>query len=289
MKPFYIDENINVHFGENAIKKLSEKNDSEFLEENFGILKVSQDRWKSAQKAEKKHWFEKGSKSSDDRNYYHLNLFDNFRILKQDYFENVLEVGCGPFTNLRLISSRFKINNIDLLDPLIKDYLNHEYCSYNEYFLFGEKSILLSKLITRFFPFAYKFYKRLFSKKIPIDRIISKPFEEISHDKVYDMVVMINVIEHCYDIRLMFENLLKVTQKGSYFVFSDKIYNYLNIKEEIEFGYDEAHPLKPEKDVIISFLNKYFDIEFENIKSNSINIEEEKFVWDDMYLICKRK
>lgn len=115
------------------------------------------------------------------------------------------------------------------------------------------------------------------------------PAEEMSASNKYDLVIMINVIEHCYDAELVFQNILDSTNEDSYFVFADKLYNHEKVKNAVKTGYDAAHPLKVDEKVIDKFLNGNFEVVYKRIQTNSMFLEGEKQLWDDIYFIGKRK
>ncbi|KAA3616680.1 MAG: hypothetical protein DWQ05_13195 [Calditrichaeota bacterium] len=288
MEKIFIDENINILTGNDAEKALEQMNDKKYLSDNNGIIQVSKKRWESAQKAEKKHWLAKGTSSIDDRNIYHSNQFHNYSSLKKAKFSHALEIGSGPFTNLRIIGTKCKIEKCTLLDPLITEYLNHPYCSYNENHLVLDKKPRISKILKKVSPTLFSYLKTNFFSRIQIDQLISLPLEEADLTKPYDLVVMINVIEHCYDINKVFNNILKVTPKGSYFIFEDKLYDQEKIKKEISTNYDAAHPLKVDKSVIENFLNKNFKPVYKNVKTNRTEFQNQVIIWDDIYYIGKR-
>ncbi|MGQ9847801.1 MAG: hypothetical protein ACUVQP_09945 [Bacteroidales bacterium] len=106
------------------------------------IIKISKDRWIAAQKAELELWKKSANikfiskikrfllyilrgkleeiadlGSGDDWNFWWQEKFDNYSFLPQE-IENALEIGCGPFTNIRLILRKCKIKRIYLNDPL---------------------------------------------------------------------------------------------------------------------------------------------------------------------------
>src|ERR1700712_57112 len=123
--PFFIDENITIYTGEQAVEKLSGENDQQFYKNGEGVSRVSEERWRKAQACEKNHWFVRGIKTSDDRNYHHSKCFNDYKDIKDKQFDSVLEIGCGPFTNARVIAKICNVKNVTLLDPMVKDYLNH--------------------------------------------------------------------------------------------------------------------------------------------------------------------
>ena len=93
---------------------------------------VSKERWIEAQKWENRFWNRyvctmKSIKNlnvlrfiarkvfrretGDDSNHWWKREFDNYNFLPAE-MENIIEFGCGPFTNLRLITEGRKIRYI---------------------------------------------------------------------------------------------------------------------------------------------------------------------------------
>jgi SAM-dependent methyltransferase len=287
-KPIFIDGKINILTGNQAIEALRRKNDKQFYNENKGVVRVSLERWKTAQACEKKHWMVKGLKYANDRNDYHFEQFNRYKDIKNKTFNSMLEIGCGPFTNTRIIASVCNIEKCSLLDPLIFDYINHPFCSYDQRYLYSEFFPLMGKIIRKFIPFAFKSYQKILTQKISIKNLFNSPFEKMIPDSTYDLVAMINVIEHCYDAGLVFQNILQITDKDSYFVFEDKIYNAAETKNMIEIKYDAAHPLNIDRMTIEKFLYENFDTVFKRIQPNSLKLEGEEIIWEDIYFIGKR-
>jgi len=201
----------------------------------------------------------------------------------------LLEIGCGPFTNSRLISSICKINSCSLLDPLIDDYLNHPYCAYNKELLFSEKFPFVGKVIRKIIPNVYKYYRTVLSNKVKIVELLNYPAERLDTSRKYDLIVMINVIEHCYDLELILRNILDTTHNNSFFIFEDKFYNYKQVENELKISYDAAHPLKVDRRIIEEYLNDNFETVYKRIQTNSFVFEGEKVVWEDVYFIGARK
>lgn len=287
-KPFFIDENINILTGDIAIKALEKENDQEFLNKDKGIVKVSPERWKKAQECEKRHWMVKGIKSGNDRNDYHFEQFNCYKDIKNRNFESILEIGCGPFTNSRIIAKICKVDNCSLLDPLISDYLKHPFCSYDKQYLYSEVFPLLGKLTRKFFPVAFKLYQRMFTKRTKIKNVYDVAIEKINSDAEYDLVIMINVLEHCYDAELVFQNILQITHKNSYFIFEDKFYTAVEANHMVRKSYDAAHPLKVDRKIIENYLYENFEVVYKRIQTNNMFFEGEKIQWDDIYFIGKK-
>ncbi|NWF89169.1 MAG: class I SAM-dependent methyltransferase [Ignavibacteriaceae bacterium] len=232
MKKLFIDKNVKVIKGSRAKSLIISKNDSAYIQDD-AILKVDRERWNDAQSYERKTWMELGLKSADDRNYEHFKRFDSFNSLKEYQKENkinkVIELGCGPFTNMRTLLSQLpNLKEIHLLDPLLNDYLKHPNCQYSTGQLDKFKTVLHA---------------------IPI--------EELETNEVFDLVVMINVLEHCYDITIIFEKILSIMTCGSVFVFSDVYYFENDVKKMVYEIYDAGHPIKLTFNYMNQFLSRF--------------------------------
>jgi SAM-dependent methyltransferase len=223
----YIDEDVNMMGGERAAPLLAKQNDNKFCS-NDGIISVSKERWEQAQRAEATHWMKLGIGSNDDRNYEHARNMGSYNSISGRHFGDAIEIGCGPFTNLRIISNHCKIDNVTLLDPLISQYLTHVGCSYKTGFLNG----------------------------IPATTI-NNTAEDIGLDKRYDLVVMINVLEHCYDAGKTIENAISLCSNGGVFIFHDKLYDINVTKTESLTVFDAAHPLRAGHDFIEKQLGQF--------------------------------
>jgi SAM-dependent methyltransferase len=94
-----------------------------------------------------------------------------------------------------------------------------------------------------------------FEKKIPISTFLSTPIEEMPTNGKYDLIVIINVIEHCYDINLVFDNIIKIASPNAILVFHDKYYDHQQVVQMVQGHYYESgHPLMVDRKVIDRFL-----------------------------------
>jgi len=59
----------------------------------------------------------------DDRNRWWMEAFEGYRFLPPTV-ENAIEVGCGLYTNMRLIRHVCKPSHLFLSDPLIRTYIH---------------------------------------------------------------------------------------------------------------------------------------------------------------------
>lgn len=279
MKRIHVDENVTIRTNEEADKAFLKENDIAYYDEKKGIAKVPKERWEKAQRTERKHWMEIGKHCKDDRNFYHLQKFDHYKSINNRKFKHALEVGCGPFTNLRIIANQTIIKKCSLTDPLINDYLIHENCSYTKKRLSLDENANISK----------SFFNKIFSKNLIIDKLYPIPFEEIETAQKFDLIVIINVIEHCYDIDLFFNKVLDLLEEKGVLVFEDKLFGTEKVREEVNLIYDAAHPLKINEGIIKSFLENNFQAKYSSIVRNHAEIEGYILDWDDIYFVGEKK
>jgi SAM-dependent methyltransferase len=292
-KHFHIDQEINIRTGEEAKEALQKENDLSFLSQGNGIIKVSPARWEIAQIAEDKHWIGLGCRNVDDRNYEHFTAFDGYRVLQDQCFPTAIELGCGPFTNLRLIGNVARIADCALLDPLVERYLRLQRCSYTQQYLFLDPPVRLGhtylhifmKIAKRFLPVLYRMTRK---RRIPVSQHIPKPIEQMPTDRLYDLVVIINVIEHCYNINKVFDRILKIMKKDSIIIFHDKLYDHSNVVKSVEHEYDAAHPLKVDQDLTNNFLYENFTPLYERVADVSWKFIAETFSRKSIYFIGKK-
>lgn len=293
MDEVYIDKNINILTGDQAKKALKKENDALYVSDGDGVVRVPLERWKIAQYAEKNHWMKRGIKSIEDRNFHHEIRFDNYKCLSGFKFSKAIELGCGPFTNLRIIGRKVEIEKCTLLDPLINDYLSHPNCTYvnNKLLLakhLSEKTLInmaLGKYITKLYNIARKYI----NPSIDVDKLIACPVEQMPTDQKYDLVCIINVLEHCYDVNLVFENIMKIMNKEAIFIFHDRYYSHNEVKDSLQLQYDAAHPLKVERKLVDAFLEAHFNTLFKNITHNTVTADgiNDGVAYDEVYFIGK--
>jgi len=226
----YVSIEGRVFYGQDAEKLLKQCNDSKYLTQD-GVVKVSKDRWKTSQLYEKHSWMTKGLNLKDDRNLEHQERFDDYRGLLNRKFEKVIELGCGPFTNMRLILPRIeRPHKITLLDPLIKDYLGHPNCPYKDAELCG----------------------------VPVDAIPST-IEEFVPPEQYDLVVLINVLEHCFDISRVFDVVVSCLKPSGILVLAENMFTRKDLKAFVNNKFDAGHPIRVAEDFVEDFVSKNFD------------------------------
>ena len=230
----FVDEYARVGVGEGMKNLVQMHGDAKYLGEN-GILNVSRERWETAQRYEHAEWMIRGTAANDDRNLYHKDTFEGYECLNNIDVNSFMELGCGPFTNARIILEKFpNIKEVTLLDPLINDYLKHPHCKY--------KSSTLD----------------LQSGRSVKANLIPSSIERYDADETFDVIVMINVLEHCFDIPKIFSNVDRILNVGGIFIYADKQFDIDTIREMAKFKYNAGHPIRPTKEYVNSFLDEKF-------------------------------
>jgi SAM-dependent methyltransferase len=220
--------------GEQARQQLLATNDRAFLSPDRGVVAVSRERWQVAQDAEAHGWMHLWREVIEDRNTHHFALFDYLMMVNERRFARAIELGCGPFTNMRLAASALKVDTIELLDPLMPRYMDHPHCTYRS----GQLRLHDGRMA-------------------PIAAAYAMPIEDLQPEGTYDLVLLINVIEHCIDVDRIFSSIWNMLAPGGVFVFHDKYFDVAEVAETILSEYDTAHPLKPDRRVIDSFLERF--------------------------------
>jgi len=225
--PLFIDSPVNVLRGDAARVALSSTNDAAYKDRHgHGVLSVPLERWQQAQEYERATWLKYGLTLTEDRNTEHAAHFDGYKSLPND-LGNVIELGCGPFTNLiHILPGRWS-KTVTLLDPLLRDYLRHPHCSYPDTVLLGN---------------------RVKWSDSTIEKYRSDPWS-------YDTVVMINVLSHCFNVGRVFGWINTHLKQGGTLVFHEPARDI-----DIHSHWDIGHPLSYTQAVIDEFLAGYTEV-----------------------------
>jgi ubiquinone/menaquinone biosynthesis C-methylase UbiE len=208
-------------------------------------LKVNETRWKEAQIYEREVWIKRNQNNSllrlvrkfvsylikkpdlflisirysdfycgDDSNLWWLKQFDKYKVLPK-YIERALEVGCGPFTNMRLISKCSKINEIVCSDPSIELY----------------KTFKLTWLV-----------RQIKKNKI---KVSDDKCENLKYpDKYFDLVVCINVLDHVQDAIQCLKEIDRVIKIGGFIILGQDLSNKEDIEKIMKTKDEIGHPIK---------------------------------------------
>lgn len=193
-------------------------NDDRFFRDEDGIVRVDEQRWLAAQAVERYTWFELCRSFDDDRSREHVTLFDGYQALPTECGD-VLEVGCGPFTQARTILQGRTLTSLTLLDPLLGEYLEHEHCSYRDGRLYGCPASLLAL-----------------------------PAEKLPAGLRFDTIICINVLEHVRDAGVVLSCMQRALRAGGRLVLGETCHDDYHPSREFNL----AHPLMLKR----SFLEK---------------------------------
>lgn len=206
----WIGSPLDVRQGANADEALANKSDAEFWDDETGITKVDHQRWKDAQKFESEGWLHHWRTASSDRNDIHRDGFDGYKDVPQD-LGRVLEIGCGPFTQLQTIMEGRTITDVTLLDPLLEQYKQLPHCAYKEN--------------------KFRDYKT---------KLICSQAENLHGIEEMDTAICINVLEHVQDVGLILSKLHRIIKPGGIVIFGERCYDGLDINAV----YDVGHPIR---------------------------------------------
>jgi SAM-dependent methyltransferase len=200
------------------------------------VSSVAADRWRAAQSWEEGHWVAAQRARSrfgknwvwralraaglvsryrgDDWNGWWQKAFNDYAFLPAEV-DNALEVGCGPYTNVRLMRGRCRMRHLFLSDPLIRTYVRFKLTFVAE--AYREASCVLDDHPLEELPFAPDYF---------------------------DLTVMINVLDHVRDADACMRNLIRVTKPGGIVVLGQDLTDDED-RAKIAGGEGEVgHPIK---------------------------------------------
>lgn len=218
----FVDSPLAVLFDSDAAARLAQTNDTRFATDD-GVLTVDAARWQQAQAYERETWLTYNRDATDDRNGQHAAAFGNYATLPAT-LGDVVELGCGAFTNLRYIVQGRTVDSITLLDPLLNDYeAQMTHCTYKGWHL-GETAVTG----------------------------VASTIEAWETDRQFDTLVMINTLAHCHDAHRVFDTIRRVMKRGGYLVFHETAR-----PAPVADYYDVGHPIAVEQWVLDTFLSEF--------------------------------
>jgi SAM-dependent methyltransferase len=126
--------------------------------------------------------------------------------------ENAIELGCGPFTNMRIIARGRSFKHVICSDPLVKEYV---------------------KFRGRWLAEAWK------SGRVMID---DHPLEECPFASgFFDLVVLINVLDHVMDSLQCLWHAIRITKPGGCLILGQDLSDADDIAR---IGEDVGHPIR---------------------------------------------
>jgi SAM-dependent methyltransferase len=157
----------------------------------------------------------------DDWNHWWKDRFDGYRFLPSD-LGSCIELGCGPYTNMRLILQGRTASRVVCSDPLAESYLTFRGRWLSEAHAAGRVEV----------------------DTHPIEE---SPFEPSS----FDLVVMINVLDHVRDADVCMHTALDLLRPGGYFVLGQDLSNEVDIAKH---PYDVGHPIRLRREDLEPYL-----------------------------------
>lgn len=162
----------------------------------------------------------------DDWNHWWALRFDGYETLPIEG-RNAIELGCGPFTNLRIILQDRYFKHVVCSDPLAKEYIQFK----------GEWLAEASR-----------------SGRVLID---DHPLEDCPYASDYfDLVVVINVLDHVRDGILSLRQAVRITKSGGYLVLGQDL---TNSDDVASVGEDVGHPIRIEHETLDRSLMPSFE------------------------------
>lgn len=156
--------------------------------------------------------------TGDDWNHWWRATFDDYAFLPQ-HLGDYIELGCGPYTNTRLILRGRTADKVVCSDPLAEAYLEF-------------RGRWLAEAA------------RKGAVEVDTHAIEELPYEPGS----FDVVVMINVLDHVMDADACMKRAVELLKPGGYLIYGQNLANPA-MRGEKEW-YEEGHPIRAElKDV----------------------------------------
>ncbi len=150
--------------------------------------------------------------TGDDWNLWWRDQFENYAFLPErlgDY----IELGCGPYTNTRLILNGRTADRVVCSDPLADQYVEF-------------KGRWLADAAAN-----------------GIVEIDAHPIEDIQFPpSSFDVVVLINVLDHVMDADVCLRTAIGLLKPGGYFIFGQNLANP-DIAGQYEW-FEEGHPIR---------------------------------------------
>jgi len=247
------------------------------------ITRVDQERWARAQEFEKT--FAADAMEHDGYwNDWWAAKFNHYEAIRGKSFENILEVGCGPHTNLRFLLNKIEYDRIFLEDPLIHFYMTHP--------ILEQSAVMRAKRTLK------RLQAVLRSRGVPLtvrakrltERLINKPAGEFNYtlrlfheqagkvdlsssklealpyaDTSMDLVICVNVLDHVNDCDACMEEMYRVLQVGGFLVLGQDLTNDEDSENCPESKTDIGHPIKIDHLYVAAALDRKYKAIFEKV------------------------
>lgn len=229
------------------------------MNSSSSVRNVSQERWQEAQAWERDLWVTSQRKRGwrrvawpilrpvlravgwkrawgDDWNYWWAERFDRYRFLPAE-LGDYIELGCGPYTNTRLILPSRTAKRVVCSDPLAETYVS---------------------LQDRWLAHAHR------QGEVEID---AHPIEELPFEPgTFDVVVMNNVLDHVRDADLCLEKAVGLLRPGGIFILGQDLSDEEDVRRH---PHDTGHPIRLAMEDVDRHL-----IEFDTVLRKELSREE---------------
>ncbi len=193
--------------------KCGDYNDACHFHPRYGVGVVREGGWQGAKQGE--------GRTKSDRQDEHAKYFANWGSLVVEGHElgDVLEIGCGPFTNTRTLLEKTGLTprSITLVDPLIDEYMKtNPACAYKNGSLAGHKTFFVSVGAETFDPAG----------------------------RQYDTVILVNMIEHVKNAFVAYQKALKAVRTGGLVVFHERFWQRYSGRGTYSKTEFDLHPIR---------------------------------------------
>jgi len=202
-------------------------------------LAVSEERWRQAQEWEAAFWRSQNPVAAslaarakrlvkralgwpkaapgDDWNHWWAEKFENYRAIPLQ-LARVAELGCGPYTNLRLILPGRQVGEAWCSDPLMAEYLKFE---------------------EQWLAQAWR------QGAVRVDDHAIEECVFASED--FDLVVLINVLDHVRDSVQCLWQAARITRPGGFLIVGQDL---SNAEDVARTGEDIGHPIRIDEETL---------------------------------------
>lgn len=206
---------------------------------SYGAAVVPTSLWSTAQSAEAALWKSLGGTGSPshDRAPEHWRGFNNLACLPSSSLGRVIEVGAGPWTQLKgflHVRSGLSVSEFTVFEPGADGYMrNVASCSYR-----SGSSLEVWGGGGGVHPFP-----------VVVNSKGGEVLKRGSHDRPYDTLISINVLEHVQDAFAYLEGLYRALRRGGVLIFHERFYEGDDVS-----GGDAYHPVRVRRSVLDVFL-----------------------------------
>lgn len=222
-----------------------------FSHPSYGAAVVPESLWKTAQQKEAELWksLGGGGNPKHDRAVEHWRGFDNFNCIPGTSLGRVIEVGAGPWTQLKgLLHARtdLSVTEFTVFEPGADGYVkNVASCSYRS----GRLETWSGEGHHAFPVVVRSQGGELLDAK---NGHQAQAQAQVQAQGGYDTLLSINVVEHVESAFAYLSGLHRALRPGGLLIFHERFYNDTDIVRG-----DEWHPVRVKQQVIDTFLTGF--------------------------------